>query len=130
MVFWSPHRFRRLVRLGRVAAFALAIACQIGSGALAMPGQPPRTALAAAMVLCLGGTHAGKDGQPPAHRHLPELAIAAISHHHVQPAAILDEDWVLPPPPASLVSWTGLPNSHAPPAGGAAAFYPTGPPPA
>ena len=80
------------------------------------------------MVLCLGSNHPGKDGKPPIHRHLPGPAIAAVAHHFGQAAAILDDALVLPAPVPQLAVWTGLPETRGPPAGDAAAFYPTGPP--
>jgi hypothetical protein len=117
--------------LGRLLAVALALAGQISAGALAFPegsSETPSSLLKAATVLCLGGSHPGKDGLPPIHRHLPDPAIAALGHHFAQHTATLESDRVLPPPPAGLTFWTGVPEARGPPARYAAAAYPTGPP--
>jgi hypothetical protein len=124
--------FSRVAEFGKLLAVALALAGQISSGALALPGASfgtPSTLVHAAMVLCLGGGHQGKDGLPPIHHHLPDPAIAALGHHFIQQAAILDRDGALPPPAASLAFWAGVPEARGPPARYAAACYPTGPPP-
>jgi hypothetical protein len=121
-----------VAQLGRLLAVVLALASQISAGAVALPkgsSATPSTLLEAAMVLCVGGSHPGKDGLPPIHHHLFDPAIAAQGHHFVHNAAILENDKAVPPPPASLACWTGVPEARGPPARYAAAAYPTGPPP-
>ena len=126
-----PNWLLRVVQLAKLLAVVLALAGQLSAGALAQETRPagsPRAMLAAAMVLCLGSNHTGKDGVPPIHHHLPGPVIAAASHHMGQPAAILDDEAGLPAPAAQLAVWTGLPETRGPPARDGAAFYPTGPP--
>jgi hypothetical protein len=121
--------FSRVAELGKLFAVALALAGQISSGVLGVPRVTLGTPFEAAMVVCLGGSHPGKDGLPPIHRHLPGAAIAALGHHFIQHSAIVERGQALPPPPASLDFWTGVPEARGPPARYAAACYPTGPPP-
>jgi hypothetical protein len=109
-------------------AVVLALAAQICSGGLAPADRSRTAALNAAMVLCLGGNHAKKDGPAPIHHHLPNLAIAAEGHHFGQLPALVAGKGAVPPPTAILTFWTGLPAARAPPARFAAASYPTGPP--
>jgi hypothetical protein len=127
----ASHWLSRVVRAGRLLAVVVALVGQVSSGALAQATQAsegPRATLEAAMVLCLGSNHPGKDGAPPIHHHLPGPALASAGHHLVQPAAILDGIGGLPAPPLHLAVWTGLPETRGPPARDSAAFYPTGPP--
>jgi hypothetical protein len=127
-----PSCLARVARFSRLLAVVLALAGQISAGAMAQtarPSESPRAILDAAMVLCLGSNHPGKDGTPPIHHHLPGPAIAAATHHLAELAAILDVARGLPAPPAHLAVWTGLPETRGPPARDTAAFYPTGPPP-
>ena len=123
--------FLHVAKFGKLLAIVIALASQISAGALAVPRQSPespRALLDAAMVLCLGGNHPGKDRLPPIHHHLPDPGLAAIGHQFVQQAAVLDDGMVLAPPPAGRAFWTALPKAQGPPARYAAAFYPTGPP--
>jgi hypothetical protein len=124
---WLP----RLARFGKILAVVVALAGQISAGALFCvegPSGSQNAALHAAMILCRGANHPGRDGPPPIHHHLPDPAIAAQAVHFVQQAAIIDPYGVVAPPSFTRAVWSGLPAARAPPPRYAAAAYPTGPP--
>ncbi len=126
-----PPCLRRVARFARLLALVLALAAQISAGVAATPdaaSASPAARLAAAMVLCNGVNHTGKNGNAPVHHHLPDLLIATNLHHAAQQAAAPDPAGVPPRPSARPAFWPVQPEATGPPARYAAAAYPTGPP--
>lgn len=131
MVLRGAFDIGGVVRSCRWLAVVLALAAHVGAGARAVPGGAWESAgarLQAAMVLCVGASHAGKDSQKPVHRHMPGPALAAAGHHVAPPLVVLGGAQFVPAPPGHRAAWAALPEARGPPARYAAGSYPTGPP--
>jgi len=112
-------------------ALVLFLAAQIGSGTIAQTvsrADSPSARLHAAMVLCVGAKHAAPDSPAPVRHHMSDPALAALSGDILQPVALLQEEWTVPPTSHGLIRWIVLPPACGPPARFAGFAYPTGPP--
>ncbi len=118
-------------RAARLFALVLALACQIGFGAVVQPdGGAARdlASLDAAMVFCHAGHAKGGDDTPPLRHDLADAALVAASLASADSVAVLGAAPFLPPPPCRAIGRTDIAQARGPPARTASAAYPRGPP--
>jgi hypothetical protein len=121
----------RGTRTARFLALVLALACQIGFGAVAQPdGGAARdlVALDAAMVFCHAGHAKGSDDTPPLRHDLADAALVAASLASADSVAVLGAALCLPTPPCRAIGRTDIAQARGPPARYASSTYPRGPP--
>ena len=125
----EPARF--LVRLPRMLALVIALACQIASGAVppAEAGAVSASeALAAATVLCQPGHHPSEHTPAP-HHHATDSALLRAAAANASDHALAAATPVATPTPfLTRIGAVRLPPARAPPAAPLASAYPRGPP--
>jgi hypothetical protein len=118
-------------RLPALLALILALACQVASGAV-LPAQAaaasPRTALAAAIVLCQSGHRPPERKPAPYHAHTDQALVRAIAASAAHHAALTGSVPRLPVPAMDRTGAAGPASARAPPASAIPAAYPRGPP--
>jgi hypothetical protein len=103
----------------------LAVAVQVGAGAVAQAEADP--ALAAATIFCHGGQDHGQH-HAPLHRHLVDQGILRSSVGALQALAVLESAPCLPAPSFARTGRAEPMQARAPPARSLRAFDARGPP--